>query len=147
MPKQADHNERYGREAIFEEDVASVRDAQDIPDKRHFDAGEQTMRMVGLHLARAHAAIEQAEEAMREKASGGRNVRWNTPLSSCIVADDAKGMQLRAVNMLELANIVTLGDLIAAIEDAPGYLMGLPGMGERSLVILLAAVLKFAVGR
>jgi hypothetical protein len=147
MPKGVDHDERYGRAAQYEEDIASTRDANDIPDKRHFDASDQTMRIVGLHLARAHAALEQAHDAMRENASGGRNVRWNTPLSECIDGDDPNGHRLRSVNLLEAANIVTVGDLITTIEETPAYLAGLAYLGERTLSGLLAAMLRYAVGR
>lgn len=113
-----------------------------MPDAELIEAAERAMRASALHLARAKAAIDHVGEMYLGQLRGEAGVNLTTPLSDAAAAES----MLKCVNGLELAGIVTVGDLLDCFTQIGVQLPKVDNVGPVSVAALLATVLRRFVG-
>ena len=138
-----ERDSRYEKDPLYDDDANTIGELTKLPEQRHYDSTEQALRVLHLHFARAHAAVESYEQALREKASGDHFVSWDTLLSEAVGDADV----VRSVNSLESIRVRTIGQLLETWRDRPDRLAALNGFGAAGLANVCAAVLVRALGR
>lgn len=124
-----------------DESIVTARELAEVPAERHLDAVEVITRKLSLHLARAHAAVDEYAQTLRSKALGEDMVAFDTPLADAVGIDDEL---LREINALDELNIVTVGDLLECCWR--GQLPRAPNFTYAGVVRVLAAVIRKALG-
>jgi hypothetical protein len=123
-------------------DVVTSRSADTLPSPDDHAAMDHFARAISLHVARAHAAVEMAKRRLLAGAHGEDIVTRDMPIASAIGPDlDV----VRVANALEKLDILTVGELLDCIRDAPARLLGLDGLGLLGVVNITAAILRHAI--
>lgn len=127
----------------YDDHSTTLHAASSIPDDYHLAAMDDCIQAFALQIARAHSVAEMAAQRLRAKFAGGDLVTRDSFLADAVGLAD----HVRAVNALEGAGISTVGKLLDCLERDPGRLTAIPNFEVKSIVAVLAAILRTTVGR
>lgn len=122
-------------------DTAVVHLNDGIPEATHFEAMEPYARAISLHVARAHTAVDMAEQRLMAVAGAKGRICLSSPLAEAVGLIDSQ----RTINTLEAKGIRTVGELLNLWRDDPAYLLSIDNLQDKSVISLFVAILRTAL--